>query len=985
MVVWKLRDAQNRPGLLGEKENEAGKMYILPMFPYPSGDLHLGHLRVYTISDVLARFRRMQGYNVIHPIGWDAFGLPAENAAIERGVDPASWTKSNIKKMKTQLAAMNGSWDWDREFATCDPEFYKHTQRLFLLLHEHGLAYQAESMVNYDPVDKTVLANEQVDTNGFSWRSGAKVEKRLLKQWFLKISEFREALLKDLEYLAKDAAWPERVLTMQKNWLGKSTGARIQFPVNAGDQISQRYEDIEVFTTRPDTLFGVQYVALASTHPIVHELAKTDMELRAFLDTMPSLPADSKAGYLLPLIRAVNPLSYDPSTPDATKALLPIYVAPYVLGDYGNGAVMGVPGHDARDHAFWKHNRHDEPIRSVISPSPGGTTVVAENQPFVHHGYLTLDSGQFAGQSTAEATNKIVTLLESANKGSFANTWRLRDWLISRQRYWGTPIPIIHCESCGAVPVPEDQLPVTLPSVEGHWMKRKTGNPLAEAHEWVNTSCPKCHGPAKRDTDTMDTFVDSSWYFMRFLDPKNEYMPFSSNIADEFLPVDIYIGGVEHAILHLLYARFISKFIANTELWDSSNRGEPFKKVLTQGMVHGKTYSDPSTGRFLRPNEVDLSVPSKPVMISTGEAASISFEKMSKSKYNGVDPSVCMEKYGADATRAHILFQAPISEILEWDEEKISGVTRWLKRVYELIAPRRIDWWELEEGGYKSAREYFFDAGELQDDLRKGMLKPAPGFPPEGSPDTATFEKVLAAEMKLWRSVQSTISSVSESYGETFSLNTVVSDLMALTNAIIEADKFEITDPKLLGIRMGFQLSLQKQALHALIQMMAPITPAFSEECWQLLHPHGRRYIMNFKPGGVVDTILSFFYPSPYTKDQQSGELIRLGRGIQFGFRLGGSKIASVFDFPFPKQDGTLPMLSSGTQKCAIQINGKMKFVVEIGIPPSEMNGNELEEWLIREISKTEEGKTKLTGKSDVTKAKKVIVVRGGRTINFVL
>ena len=530
-------------------------------------------------------------------------------------------------------------------------------------------------------MDKTVLANEQVDSNGMSWRSGAKVEKRMLKQWFLKISEFREDLLQSLESL--EGAWPERVLAMQKNWLGKSTGARLKFPVIASDQ--RTHSDIEVFTTRPDTLFGVQYIALASTHPIVQELAKGDAELQAFLDTMPALPADSKVGYLLPNVRALNPLAYEELTPDATKESLPIYVTPYVLGDYGDGAVMGVPGHDTRDHAFWKHNHYHEPIRMVVSQSADKATVTMKNEPYVHHGYLTSHSGPYAGQTTAEATKAILEALESKGLGSSAETWRLRDWLISRQRYWGTPIPIIHCGSCGPVPVPEGQLPVELPSVEGHWLKGKAGNPLEDAHDWINTTCPKCHGAAKRDTDTMDTFVDSSWYFMRFIDPHNKNEFFDPKLAEKVLPVDLYIGGVEHAILHLLYARFVSRFVASTSLWKSSNDGEPFRKLLAQGMVHGKTYSDPSNGRFLKPHEVDLSAPSKPIVISTGAAANVSFEKMSKSKYNGTDPMLCMEQHSTDATRAHILFQAPVSEVLDWDEEKITGITRWMQRIYDHI------------------------------------------------------------------------------------------------------------------------------------------------------------------------------------------------------------------------------------------------------------------------------------------------------------
>ena len=534
--------------------------------------------------------------------------------------------------------------------------------------------------MNYDPIDKTVLANEQVDVNGISWRSGAKVEKRMLKQWYFKISEFREDLLADLELL--EGAWPERVLTMQKNWLGKSTGVRIRFPVIAYDQTS--HSDIEVFTTRADTLFGVQFIALASTHPIVQALVTNDIELRAFLDKISDLAHDSKIGYLLPNVRAFNPLAFEASTPDATKASLPIYVTPYVLGDYGDGAVMGVPGHDSRDHAFWKLNHPEEPIRMVIAQTADESTDEVK-EPFIHHGHLTSHSGPYAGLTTVEAIKQIIEVLESKKRGNASETWRLRDWLISRQRYWGTPIPIVHCHACGPVPVPEDQLPVKLPSVESHWLKGRAGNPLEAADDWLNTTCPTCSGSARRDTDTMDTFVDSSWYFMRFIDPHNKDQLFDQNLGEESLQVDLYVGGIEHAILHLLYARFMFKFVAATFLKTSKSHVEPFAQLLAQGMVHGKTYSDPSSGRFLRLSELDLSVSSNPIVLSTGERANVSFEKMSKSKYNGVDPMICIKKHSADATRAHILFQAPVSEVLEWDEEKIAGITRWFQRVYDFI------------------------------------------------------------------------------------------------------------------------------------------------------------------------------------------------------------------------------------------------------------------------------------------------------------
>lgn len=829
-------------------------------------------------------------------------------------------------------------------------------------------------------MDKTVLANEQVDANGCSWRSGAKVEKRRLKQWFLKISEFRDDLLKDLDFLAKGGAWPERVLAMQKNWLGKSIGARIKFPVVAYDQST--HSDIEVFTTRPDTLFGVQYVALASTHPIVQALAKTDPELQAFLDTIPTLPADSKVGYLLPHVRAMNPLAYDESTPAAAKDELPIYVAPYVLGDYGDGAVMGVPGHDTRDHAFWKNNRFDEPIRMVIAPSADGSIIPISDGPFIHHGHLTSHCGTYAGLTTAQATKKIIEVLESKKMGSTAETWRLRDWLVSRQRYWGTPIPIIHCNSCGPVPVPEDQLPVELPTVEGHWMKGKAGNPLDDAHDWVNTSCPKCHGPAKRDTDTMDTFVDSSWYYMRYIDVKNENMLFNPKKADDSLPVDIYIGGVEHAILHLLYARFISKFIARTGLWNSKNFGEPFKKVLTQGMVHGKTYSDPSNGRFLKPDEVDLSVSSKPIVVATGEQANVSFEKMSKSKYNGVDPSECMSKYGADVTRAHILFQAPVNEVLEWHEEKISGITRWLRRVHEHIASLQDVWIGLNEITPKAYFIEFGQAAEGGQEMLKYTESLAREFENRPGPKDISKEgildglsdlkfriQLLERDKALWRLVQTTIQNVTRSYSETYSLNTVVSDLMTLTNAIIEhgdltrnhkgpdrvnaeiSSTFEINNG---NSDISSTLQVNKWATKALIQMMAPITPAFSEECWELLQHSDRK-------GQASSPSKEGLSPAEPESWQHS-----------------------VFDSEFPEMDGTIEWFPPTTQPCAVQVNGKLKAVVELPIPEKGLGGEELNKWLTGELLATDEGK-KLEQKLHITEAKKVIVVHGGKTINFVI
>ncbi|KAH8587479.1 hypothetical protein B0O99DRAFT_641757 [Bisporella sp. PMI_857] len=955
-MYWMGRHRTDRlsKGPESDSSVEKKKMYILPMFPYPSGNLHLGHLRVYTISDVLARFKRMQGYDVLHPIGWDAFGLPAENAAIERGEDPAVWTKSNIAQMKGQLRAMNGHWDWDHEFATCDPTFYKHTQRLFLLLYENGLAYQSEALVNYDPVDKTVLANEQVDSNGRSWRSGALVEKKLLRQWFFKISKFRNELLNDLNELAKDGAWPERVLTMQKHWLGKSIGARIKFSITS--QTTYKFPAIEVFTTRPDTLYGVQYIALAANHPIVEDLAQEDEGLRHFLEGIDALPADSKIGYLLPQVHAINPLSAEDSATSAVKAPLPIFVAPYVLGDYGKGAVMGVPGHDARDHAFWRTNSPKELIRTVVQPArtPKGQKVPV---PFLERGKLSSSCGSHSGETSEIAAKKIIAFLETKGLGVEAETWRLRDWLISRQRYWGTPIPIIHCDTCGSVPVPEDQLPVELPQVHDHWVKGKAGNPLESAYEWVNTTCPKCHGAAKRDTDTMDTFVDSSWYFMRFIDARNDGMPFSPDLADKMLPVDIYIGGVEHAILHLLYARFISKFIATSGLWSSGNHGEPFKKVLTQGMVHGKTYSDPSTGRFLKPDEVDLSIPSRPVMITSGETPNVSFEKMSKSKHNGVDPGTCIDKYGADATRAHILFQAPVSEVLEWDEEKISGVTRWMRRLYDHVHSPLL----------KNLDAMFKDPDELYKASSANMER----FLNATNP----YSK---ANNKLWHMVQTKMISITQSYTDTGSLNTVISDLMTLTNEIIEHAK-TVLDPDAMAAN---HLDLPHQiesviyvnwlASKIIIQLMAPITPAFSEECWASLN-HSNKYLKEHTTPARDSLIVKFFE-----------KVMRRPFTMNFVERARPTTLphTSVFDHPFPKPDGYAAVAS--TQMCAVQVNGRLKLAVQIPVPPEGVNGKELEEWIVKELL-VHEIQLRKKIPHDIRLAKKVIVVRGGKTANFVM
>ncbi|KAK2749425.1 Leucyl-tRNA synthetase, mitochondrial [Myotisia sp. PD_48] len=881
------------------------------MFPYPSGTLHMGHVRVYTISDVLARYKHMKGFDVLHPMGWDAFGLPAENAAIERGVDPAVWTEQNIANMKEQLKSLGIDFDWDRELTTCSPEFYKHTQRLFLLLYKKGLAYQAKAMVNYDPVDKTVLANEQVDANGCSWRSGAKVEQKELKQWFFRITAFKESLLKDLDTLS--SGWPERILSMQRHWLGKSYGARVTFQVSTLDDTT----DIDVFTTRPDTLHGVQYIALSITHPIVSKLAETTSELRDFIESAKLLPPETKAGYLLPGVNATNPLkslednSYLPSS-------IPVYVAPYVLGDYGSGAVMGVPGHDSRDFAFWNENSPTEPAVYVIEPEPSSSDTKALSdgkKPWLGHGKTSGLCGSYSELPSIEAGKRIIAdLKEKQNQADFMESWRLRDWLISRQRYWGAPIPIIHCDSCGTVPVPVDQLPVELPCIADRGLD-KSGNPLESADEWKNTECPSCGKAAKRDTDTMDTFVDSSWYFLRFLDPFNEQLPFSPEVSR---PVDIYIGGIEHAILHLLYSRFIYKFLASEGMVrDDSNSPEPFLKLLSQGMVHGKTYSDPSTGRFLRPSEVDTPTKSSPMLSGTQIKANVSFEKMSKSKYNGVDPASCIEKYGADATRAHILFSAPVSEVLEWDETKIVGIQRWFTRLWKLVS---------------STRESLSSAGFTVNP--EGLT----GCPINLSP-IPPLNQLSAAESNLLLTTHNTICSVSRCLDENeYSLNTVISDLIKLTNAAIALPP---------SVSSSLAVTPSHAASYAvvtsLLRLLAPIAPAFSSECWVELHTG----ILQAQEA-TIPSIFSTSWPSEILSPSQIEYISKLR-----------SKIV------------------------AVQVNGKTRFTVSV--PQSESNGPEREqEWVLSHILESDQGKLWLRERNDWEKRKRVVHVGSGRVVNIV-
>ena len=638
-------------------ESSRPKSYVLEMFPYPSGRIHMGHVRNYTMGDVLARYRRMNGFEVLHPMGWDAFGMPAENAAMEKKVHPGQWTWANIATMRGQLKRLGFALDWSRELATCDPAYYGHEQALFLDLFEAGLVYRKQSEVNWDPVDMTVLANEQV-IDGRGWRSGALVERRKLNQWFLKITDFAEDLL---DGLARLEDWPDKVRLMQENWIGRSRGMRFRFRI-ADPGMSM--ESFEVFTTRPDTIFGASFAAISPDHPIARERAETDPAAAAFIaeckkggTTAAELETREKKGFDTGL-EVVHPLDPDWK--------LPLYIANFVLMDYGTGAIFGVPGHDQRDFEF--ATKYGLPIRRVVAPSAEEADKPVEGEAEGGDGIL-VNSRFLDGMGVEEAKSAIITRAESEGWGQGTTVWRLRDWGVSRQRYWGTPIPIIHCERCGAVPVPKDQLPVVLPDDVSFEVP---GNPLERHPGWKHVACPGCGGEARRETDTLDTFVDSSWYFIRFAS-QPEDRPFDKKVAERWLPVDQYIGGVEHAILHLLYARFWTRALQRLGKLDVA---EPFAGLFTQGMVTHVTFQD-EEGRWLTPEEAEA---------HAGPVTSGRVEKMSKSKKNTVDPEPIVDQYGADAVRWFMLSDSPPERDLEWSEEGINGAWRFIQRLWRLAS-----------------------------------------------------------------------------------------------------------------------------------------------------------------------------------------------------------------------------------------------------------------------------------------------------------
>jgi leucyl-tRNA synthetase len=765
---WEVSDLYQTP-----ENNHQPKFYALSMFPYPSGSLHMGHVRNYVITDVIARCKRMQGYRVLHPMGWDAFGLPAENAAIKRGIPPTKWTYENIAQMKKQLQQLGLSLDWSRELATCAPDYYKWTQWIFLQFYKAGLAYQKEAAVNWDPVDQTVLANEQVDSEGRSWRSGAKVERKLLRQWFLKITDYAEQLLNDLDKLT---GWPERVKLMQANWIGKSVGAYLEFPIVGME------EKIGVFTTRPDTVYGVTYVVLAPEHPLTPKVTTPDRKkaVEAFIQEVKGeseierTSEDKPKRGILTGGKAINPFNGEE---------IPILIADYVLYEYGTGAVMGVPAHDTRDFKF--ANENNLPIKTVIVPEGEDGTKPLE-AAYTDPGIM-VNSAQFDGMPSTEGKTAIIEYAEKQGYGKARVQYRLRDWLISRQRYWGAPIPVVHCPSCGIVPVPEEDLPVKLP--EDVEFTGRGPSPLAKLESWVNVSCPSCGEPAKRETDTMDTFIDSSWYFLRYTDANNDREIFASDKVNSWMPVDQYVGGIEHAILHLLYSRFFTKVLRDRGLL---NFDEPFQRLLTQGMVQGLTYMNPNKSDKDKWVPAELVNPNDPRDPQTGEPLQLVYATMSKSKGNGVAPEDVIAKYGVDTARMFILFKAPPEKDLEWDEADVEGQFRFLNRVWRLVTE--------------------FIAKSPSQTRKKSKIQSPPS---KGENPKSKIEKDLR------RAIHTAIKEVSADLEGDYQFNTAVSELMKLSNALGEAKCFDSP--------------VYAEGIETLLILLAPFAPHIAEELWHEL------------------------------------------------------------------------------------------------------------------------------------------------------
>ncbi|MEY2114480.1 MULTISPECIES: leucine--tRNA ligase [Rhodanobacter] len=857
------------------------KFYCLSMLPYPSGALHMGHVRNYTIGDVISRYQRMQGKNVLQPMGWDAFGLPAENAAIKNATAPAKWTYANIEHMRSQLKSLGYAIDWSREFATCRPEYYRWEQLMFTRLLKKGLAYRKNAVVNWDPVDHTVLANEQV-VDGRGWRSGAVVEKREIPQWFLKITDYAQELLDGLDTLP---GWPDAVKTMQRNWLGRSEGLEIHFAVEG------EAAPLTVFTTRPDTLMGVTFVSIAGEHPLAHKAAHGNPQLAAFLDELKhggvseaELETQDKRGMATGLY-AIHPLSGE---------RVPVWVANFVLMGYGTGAVMAVPGHDERDFAF--AHKYGLPIRQVIAlqpslpplgegapslikdgadagtggargnaePSPPAPLPVGEGSGYdpdvwhdwysdkAHPGMVVVNSGAMDGKDYRAAFDYIAGVLEADGKGRRRVNWRLRDWGVSRQRYWGCPIPVIYCSACGAVPVPEDQLPVVLPEDVAF---SGVQSPIKADPEWRKTTCPQCGGPAERETDTFDTFMESSWYYARYTSPGANAQ--IDERANYWLPVDQYIGGIEHAIMHLLYFRFYHKLLRDAGMVHSD---EPARNLLCQGMVIAETfYRDHADGSkdWINPAAVEVLRDDKgrvvgAVLKADGQSVHIGgTEKMSKSKNNGIDPQTMVDRYGADTVRLFSMFAAPPEQSLEWSEAGVEGMARFLKRL----------WREVTTHAAGPDHKAVAAAHPASLPLQAG----------EGAAGVIDPAALDAGQKALRRQLHETIQKVSDDFGRRHAFNTAIAALMELLNAL---GRFNDQSEQGRAVR--------HEALEAMVLLLNPVVPHVSHALWQVL--------------GHAETVLE--------------------------------------DQPWPQVDAAA--LVRDTLTLAVQVNGKLRATIEVAASASK-------------------------------------------------
>jgi leucyl-tRNA synthetase len=760
-AVW-----DERQSFVTTEDDPRPKYYVLEMFPYPSGRIHMGHVRNYTLGDVIARYKRATGFNVLHPMGWDAFGLPAENAARDQDIHPAEWTYANIDSMREELKRMGLSIDWTREIATCHPDYYKHEQRLFIELMKAGLVYRKKARVNWDPVDQTVLANEQV-IDGRGWRSGAKIEYRQFHQWFFRITRYADDLLKSLDSLE---GWPKRVRTMQEKWIGRSIGLSMTF------EIVDSLGGIELYSTRPDTLFGASFIAISPEHVLSYEAAARNPEVMEFV--LEAHRASNIGNEGEGEEKKGIDSGYRAKHPFLEGVELPLYVANFVLMEYGTGAVFGCPAHDQRDLEFAR--KYDLPVLPVVAPSSADpTTFTIGDEAYVEDGRM-INSDFLDGMTVDEAKEEVANRLEKSNRGKRTTTWRLRDWGVSRQRYWGCPIPVVHCVGCGEVPVSPRDLPILLPED----VTFGTGNPLSKHPTWKNTNCPDCGREAERDTDTLDTFVDSSWYFARFCSPRAE-VPVDKEIADQWLPVDMYIGGIEHAVMHLLYARFFARAMHKGGHIDVD---EPFKALFTQGMVTHQTYKS-ADGQWLYPSEVRFDEDGSAVLAESGEAVTVGRnEKMSKSLKNTIDPGAIIDTYGADTARWFMLSDSPPERDLEWTDSAVAGVARFVQRMWHLI----------ENGASMAA--------------------------PPGAPMPADIAEGAAYDLR--RVTHRTIARITPDI-ERLGFNVAVARIHEFVPVLAEAVASPDPGP---GVTWAV-----REALETLVLLVAPMMPHLAEEAWEVL------------------------------------------------------------------------------------------------------------------------------------------------------